>query len=148
MPNEFKQSSVSITGTSHMDLSNCADEDLAALDEDQLPCLVPVGQAMSSYIRTAADLLEGKYSHLRNLAPPYLRNPGKILVICCDDGIAIRFDSDAERQVAVAWSTEPLGELVSKLSQDLIRCYRDPLPKPIPDHGIYLTIHKQSPEGT
>jgi hypothetical protein len=131
-----------------MDLSCCAEEDLAALDDCERAALETVGPAVLTYIKSAADLLARKYSHVRELAPAYLRSPGKVLVGFCRDGLVMRFESKGEKpEVCAGWSTESFSDLVSKLSQDLVHCHIGSMPETLPTGGMQITIFRESPGG-
>src|SRR5688500_13995500 len=55
-----------------------------------------VGATLKSYRDTAKTLLNGKYSHLCHYAPNHLREPCNITVICCRNGIIVRYDLGTE----------------------------------------------------
>ncbi len=68
-----------------------SDEDFnISLTHLQRQTLLQVGEAIAVYLKTAKELLNGKYSAIREVAPLHLSNPGNVLVLYCQDGLIIR----------------------------------------------------------
>jgi hypothetical protein len=55
-----------------------------------------VGSVFKAYREAAKNLLAGRYIDLRELAPSHLKNPCDIAVICCENGIIVRYDLGKE----------------------------------------------------
>jgi hypothetical protein len=58
---------------------------------------VAMVDALRAYRNAGLELIKGKYASVRELAPPQLRVPCHVCVICCPDGVLVRYDvADAE----------------------------------------------------
>ncbi len=90
-----------------------------------------IRDTVKAYLKATESLVSGPYSSIRKLVPPYLSDPGNVLIAWCDDGIAIRFERkiDEEKQkIGMAWDLEggsTLSRLVPLISQNLIFCAPD-----------------------
>lgn len=142
-----KLSQVIIDGNNPMNFSNCPKDDLGSLEDYERTAVEAAGSTVFKYILSAAELLGEKYSRVRDLAPAYLRSPGKVLVACCRDGLVIRFESGEKPDVCVGWSNEGFADIVAKLSQDVVYCHSGGLPETLPSGGRQITLFAQSPDG-
>lgn len=100
------------------------------LPQEQHALLDQVGSTVKAYRDAAKDLLNGKYRHLRDMAPPHLANPGNVLIVSCPDGLGIRFetlpdDASQKPKLLSAWVDGPLDQVAANLSQNLIYIHRD-----------------------
>ena len=85
-----------------------------------------VGATVGAYRKAVEELLSNKYAHLRQLTPRYLSNPGKVLVLCCTDGVIIRFEQKVdEKKMLYGWLPETISEAAAKISENVIHCYSD-----------------------
>ena len=59
---------------------------------------------LSAYIKAARELLASKYASVRDLAPPHLRVPCHVYVVCCSDGVVVRYDAAGEEEPKVRYT--------------------------------------------
>ena len=85
------------------------------------------GKAIKGYRTAAKELLAGRYKELRALAPAFLREPCAVSVVCCSDGLIVRYDrtSDAEPKVRSGAVNEPLSKVAPAFSDGLIHFPQD-----------------------
>src|SRR5258708_1789905 len=113
-------------GISEMAFAADGDGEQIQLESEQKELVDAVGATVKAYLVAAHSLAQGKYAHLRHLIPIHLAERGKTLVLCCPDGIAIRYETCKEAQgIARAWSLGSLAESVEELSQNVVHCYDD-----------------------
>ena len=62
------------------------------LTKDQKKTIQQVGRTIKAYLASAKELLEGKYAALKHMAPENLICPGNVIIICCEDGILVRYE--------------------------------------------------------
>jgi len=85
-----------------------------------------VGATVTAYLKAVEELLSNKYAHLRQLTPIYLSNPGNVLVLCCPDGVIIRFEQKVDKKkVLCGWLPETISKASAKISENVIHCYSD-----------------------
>jgi hypothetical protein len=102
-----------------------------------------LGAALKAYLNAAADLLQGKLSHLVELAPPHLRSQGNCIALICRDGLVVRFEPFSDKappQVIVGHSADTYAAVVAALSQNAIHCVgrgQDDAPQAF---GIVVTL--------
>src|SRR5262249_34687045 len=83
--------------------------------------------SLKAYVQAARELLDGRYAHDRELAPPHLRVPCRVYAICCPDSILVRYDATAESPKALgAGVDETLQDVAAKFSEQLIHVPDDP----------------------
>lgn len=124
MSDGIKKGQVSFTGDKPMQVTDTEDDDTSDLTPEQERTISLLGKAVDEYLKATKDLLNGKYAHLKEVAPEYLADPGNVLVACCAGGVVIRYEKKVESsRVMAAWLSEDLPELASMLSQRLIQCH-------------------------
>ena len=107
-----------------MQIPDIDTSDTSNLAEDQLHILKVLQKAVRNYRDAAKKLLSGKYSHLRELVPAYLVDPGNILIVCSTDGTVIRYERKLESsKIFTGWMLEDLPQIAARLSQNLIQCH-------------------------
>lgn len=85
-----------------------------------------VRPTIKSYVKTAQDLLENKYSNIRDYAPLHLLCPSKVLILCCTDGIIIRYESSPDKEesvVGIGYLNASLCEAAPKISEAVVHCH-------------------------
>jgi hypothetical protein len=83
--------------------------------------------ALKAYRKAAHELLNGQFASVREFAPPHLRIPCHIYIICCADGVLVRYDAtDQEPKVRVADWHGPLADIAPKFSEQVIHLPDDP----------------------
>lgn len=147
MTEQMKKGQVILTGDRPMQIFEAVDQDIPGVSDEQKGVLRQVGATVKAYLKTAEELLNGKYAHLKDWVPVHLANPGKVLVACCPNGVVIRYESGLEKpSIFVAWFSEDLPEVSSLLSQNLIHCYSDRnYTSTIPATGTELNLFKEHP---
>ena len=111
--------------------------------EDRL-LVKAAAQTLKAYRSAAKELLDGRLSHLRGFAPPYLTNPGSAVVACCPGGVVVRHETATEQQSQLvgAWMPETFASVASTLSQNLVWVRSASTDPPPPqDYGIKLGLH-------
>lgn len=128
---EPKKSQIKFTGDLPMEFSFKANDPQTLLPGELKDTFKMIVDTVKAYLKAAESLVSGPYSSIRNLVPPYLNNPGNVLIAWCDDGIAIRFESktgEEKRRIGMAWGLEGgsiLSTCVPLISQNLIFCAPD-----------------------
>ena len=124
MSDAMKKGLISFVGDKPMQLTENANDDTPALTPEQHHTVSAMGKVIREYREAAKNLLAEKYSHLRESAPEYLADPGNIMVVCCTDGVVIRYERKLESsRIFSGWMSEDLPQVVAMLSQNLIQCY-------------------------
>lgn len=125
----MKQGMVTFSGDKPLELTDDAAQDFPGDNDEQKRTISQMGATVKAYLKAAEELLNGKYAHIKDLAPIHLADPGNVLVVCCSDGVVIRYerkaDQEAELRVFGAWMAESMPEAASMLSQNIINCYPD-----------------------
>ena len=123
---------VTFTGDKPLELTELTDDaaqDVPGPSDEQERITRQVGPIIKAYLKAAEELLNGKYAHIKDLAPIHLADPGNVLVACCSDGVVIRYERKADQEdplrVFSAWMPESMPEAASLLSQRIIHCYPD-----------------------
>jgi hypothetical protein len=65
------------------------------------PLCAAMVEALRAYRKAGRELVEGQYSSVREFAPPHLRVPCHIYVMCCPDGVIVRYDAAGEEEPKV-----------------------------------------------
>ena len=100
MSDEVKRGQVFFTGEQPMQLTEADHDDTSALTADQERTIRLVGKPVQDYLKAAKSLLAQKYSHLKDLAPQHLVDPGNVLVACCPGGAVIRYERKVQSSAA------------------------------------------------
>jgi hypothetical protein len=105
---------------------------------------IAMANALRAYRKAARELLEGQYASLRELAPPHLRIPCHIYVMCCPDGVLVRYDAaiEEEPKLRVIDHHERLADVAPMFSEQVIHIPDDPLTY-VPKHdgpGFILRV--------
>lgn len=87
-----------------------------------------VSATIKAYRSAARELLSGKYSDVRELAPSHLREPCNVTVLVCTDGMLVRHDATTAEATKVRTAIFPLNlaELAPRVTDALIHCPTDP----------------------
>jgi len=97
------------------------------MTEDQASLIRQAGAAISAYLKGAKESLSSKYPAIGDMAPEHLRNPGNVLVICCPEGVLVRYDrNEGEHKVFATWFPGELSEIVTTISQGVVHCHPTP----------------------
>ncbi len=95
-----------------------------AVPTEQEPILKKVGSTVKAYLKAAEELLSGKYAQIKDYTPQHLKDPGFVIVICCNDGVIIRYDKKVEAKgIGVGWNDENLGNLAPLISENVVYCH-------------------------
>jgi hypothetical protein len=120
------------------------DEAELATAERPSPLCRAVARTIRAYHKAGRELLEGKYASAKAFAPPHLRSPCEIFVICCPDGVIVRYDRAAQETPKTRWTDSPesLVEAAPKFSEQVIHFPQDAatyVPS-APGPGLVLTV--------
>src|SRR5687768_1168196 len=114
MTDKMKKGQISFLGQEPMKLDDA--EDIEITIPPELQAVVrDVGRSVVAYLHAAKDLLTNRLSHLREWAPTHLADPGAVLVVCCPDGVVIRYEMKSEKnenKVYGGWMPESLPQIV------------------------------------
>lgn len=130
-----------------MVLTDVEGEDLDSLSAEQRQYIDTVGPAVAKYVKAGKELVDGRLSHLKEIAPPHLVSPGNVLVGLCSEGLVIRYETTSDKpRVIGAWLPGSLAQNAALLSQNLILC-RTAVEAPVPPKGMELKFLKIDPTG-
>jgi hypothetical protein len=105
---------------------------------------------LRAYREAAQELLRGQYASLRGLAPPHLRIPCHIYVICCPDGVLVRYDAAVggeEPKMRCADFREMLTDVAPAFSEQVMHVPEDPATY-VPKHdGPGLILQQRDEQG-
>jgi hypothetical protein len=84
--------------------------------------------ALRAYREAAGKLLEGEFASRREFAPPHLRVPCHIYVICCPDGVLVRYDAAGEEEPKMRCIDHPdrLEDVAPAFFEQVIHVPDDP----------------------
>ena len=72
-------------------------EPLAGDASELSPLCAAMVESLRAYRKAGRELVEGQYASVRELAPPHLRVPCHIYVVCCPDGVIVRYGGNRSR---------------------------------------------------
>src|SRR5258707_6782878 len=123
---EPKSAKISLAGVDPMKIE-FADGQAAAVPDDIKVILNQIGTTFNAYLKAAQELLNGRFSHLREVAPVHLADPGKILVTYCGDGIVVRYERNAgEKVLIMACAPNTLANVQNEISHTFVHCNPKP----------------------
>src|SRR5437867_360779 len=78
-----------------------------------------IGDAIKTYLRSARELLKGKYACYASFMPQHLLSNCSTFVVQCSDGILVRHDAASESGAVlrVAQVKEGLADIAPKFSE-------------------------------
>ena len=90
--------------------------------QEPSPLCRAVALTIRAYLKAGRELLEGKYASAKALAPPHLRSPCDIFVLCCPDGVIVRYDLAGKKTPKARWGdwAECLLEAAPRFSEQVI----------------------------
>jgi len=99
------------------------------------PLCDAMAETLDAYRKAGRELLAGQYASVRELAPPHLRIPCHIYVLCCPDGAIVRWDAAGEDKPRVRYTDhhETLAEAAPKFSEQVIHLPDEPATY-VPEH--------------
>jgi Domain of unknown function (DUF4263) len=146
MPKLPKNMKISFPGNSPMKFEAQLDEATQAPGTKEHKICKKLGKVVRAYLDASAELLRGKYQHLRSLAPPHLVSPGNVLVAICEEGAVIRYEKADICKVASGIVKSDLATTIRTLSQNLIICRRAGEEPILPGtDGIELRVTRRRP---
>jgi hypothetical protein len=112
------------------------------------PLCIAMVATLKAYAKAARELVDGAFAGIRDLAPPNLRVPCHIYVVCCPDGVLVRYDAaeGEEPKVRSAEHPESLTKLAPLFSENLIHSPDDPAAY-VPEHlgpGIIFSAGREA----
>ena len=124
MSDAIKKGQISFAGISPMRITAEGDKDISLLTKDQQQTIRVLANTVREYLKSATELLRTKYAHIKDSAPSYLVDPGKVFVACCDGGAVIRYEKKVDSfEFITGWLAEDLPKVAMMLSQNLIQCH-------------------------
>jgi hypothetical protein len=105
-----------------------------------------VGATIKAYRAAVKALLSGRYADIRSYAPSHLREPSSATVLCCNDGIIVRYDAAEvdEPKVRSGYLGVSLAEAAPQFSDSLIHFPSDPQQYDPGPGGIEIHLAKFS----
>jgi hypothetical protein len=92
----------------------------------------PLSEAMAGtlkvYVRAGYELANDAYASVRESAPPNFRVPCHVYVVCCPDGVLVRYDvaGDEQPRVRYADSPESLTKIAPRFSENVVHVPDNP----------------------
>jgi hypothetical protein len=85
-------------------------------------------EALRAYGKAVRDLLDGQFANVRELAPPQLRVPCHIYVLCCSDAVLVRYDAAGAEKPTMRYAdtSESISKMAPMLSEHLLHMPDDP----------------------
>ena len=107
------------------------------MTDQQREIVQQVGAYVKAYVKAAEDMLAGRHAALRDAAPRHLSVPGEVFVLCCEEGIVIRYGKRTQEgyKPKAGWSTDPLSKVVIGLSDAAIYTQEEGKPSARPEEG-------------
>jgi hypothetical protein len=89
---------------------------------------VAMVNALRAYRNAGLELINGKYASARDFAPPQLRMPCHIYVMCCPDGVLVRYDlaGAEEPKMRSTDSEKSISEVAPTFSEHVVHVPEDP----------------------
>ena len=111
-----------------------------------------IGKTFKAYRDSVKELLDGRYQHLRALAPPHMREPCNTTVLLCTNGMFVRYDlaEDSVPTVRVAVTDKPLAEIAPQFSDNVVHFPPDRSNYAPPGEGprVTLAVHDRHGNAT
>jgi hypothetical protein len=87
-----------------------------------------MAKTLKAYVKAGRDLVDGAFMSVRDLTPPNFRVPCHVYVICCPDGVLVRYDSagSEEPKARSADHPESLATIAPLFSEYLVHSPDDP----------------------
>jgi hypothetical protein len=145
MTKKMKRGQITFTGDQPMQIDDGIEQEVASLSEAQQALVDQIGATIKEYLKASDELLHGRYVHLKDWAPVHLADRGNVLIVCCPDGVVVRFERKAdEKRILAGWMQDRLPQVASLLSQNVIQCYADRnYTSTIPTTGTLLQMYKE-----
>lgn len=123
---EIKPFKLTLLPGTQAKISEGNDENIRKFTQAQMLIFDQLGSTIKAYLEAAEELLNGKYSNLKEIAPLHLSSPGNVLIVCCDDGVIIRYEKkQGDSRIMVAWASEKLSKLAPQISENVVFCHDD-----------------------
>jgi hypothetical protein len=118
-----KTGKMTFTPRRPMEFSENSEAPTQTLTQEQERVINQVGSTVKAYLDAADSLLKGKYAPIKDLAPTHLTDHGTVLVVCCGEGVLIRYErKQEEKKVMTAWRNEALSKSALVLSESVVHC--------------------------
>ena len=121
----FKVGQFSFTSGQPLAISPVAATDRAPkATASQKKYATQIASVIEAYLAAGHELLSGTYAGVKDLAPPHLVNSSRTIVICCNDGVIVRYESspDDADQVIASHANLSMAELAHQVSESVIFC--------------------------
>jgi hypothetical protein len=99
------------------------------------PLSKAMGMTLKAYVKAGRELVDGAFASVRDLAPPHFRVPCHIYVICCPDGVLVRYDAAGSEEPKARSADHPgnLATVAPLFSEYLVHSPDDPAAY-VPEH--------------
>lgn len=131
MVGQIKKGIIRFDGANPMSFEESDDAPSVAITPAQQELMDAVSTTIKSYLKTAENLIEGKYKHLEQIVPKYLSHPGVVFIVVCPDGVVVRYESrvDDKRKYAATYMPEGIAHAALLLSQNIVRVMKPGTPQ-------------------
>jgi hypothetical protein len=104
------------------------EEEVVATPSPLAPTSRAISHALKAYCKASLDLISGKYAHLKEYAPPQLREQCHIYVLVCTDGVLVRYDParSEEPKVRMTEISQSLEVIAPQISEGMVYFSSDP----------------------
>ena len=139
---------------SPLDITVASDTSIATTPEMALHSR-RVGETLRAYLAAVQTLLDGKYKHLQDVAPPHMTSACRPVAFIFPEGILIRYDRipNSELRVVIGTVASPLlkddgttvdvfslSDAAPILSEDFLHCATDPRTCDVENRGLKLAL--------
>jgi hypothetical protein len=92
------------------------------------PLSEAMAQTLMAYVRAGHELVSGAYASARECAPPNFRMPCHVLVVCCPDGVLVRYDAAGSEEPRTRYgdSADSLTAIALGFSEQFVHVTDEP----------------------
>lgn len=145
-PTRLKKGTFSFSSDRPMHLIDDSDLEGISLTPEQEKSEHAVVETLRAYLKASRELLNGKYSHLREFAPEHLTTPRTVVVAFCSGGVIVRYEKhNTPSQIRIAWTEDELSQVASVFSQRVVRIRLGHEPMQTEEPGILFHLGSSDP---
>ena len=145
-PSQPKKVGINLKYNQPMETFDLDPDETVAFSPEQETLSKAVAYTIREYITAARKLLDSKYASIKAFAPRHLREADVVLMICCTDGIIIRYDVTGRNDKPSFNSgciDQTLSQFAPTVSESVIYCHPDKnFEAHAPDTGVILELGK------
>ena len=121
------------------------------VSEDEMLDYRRIASAIKSYLISSKELIEGKYAHIKSVAPIHTTGACRPIIFMFSDGILVRYDLKDNPELRVLYGViqdeGTLSEWAPKLTDSFIHCPAEPEGYDPGDQTIKLDLSVGPQEG-